>query len=136
MNSGVGIAVVAIVTSVTVPIVAIIADYRRRKLQYEERRLMIERGMTPPPLQAEEPPHRLPEERRARTLHNGITLVCVGIGLALGAWLLGYVLADTYIPRGIVGPMALGACITGCVGIGKLLYYAVAGKRGAEREPG
>ena len=40
---GILIPIVAIVGSFAIPITAIILDYRRRKLQHEERRAMIER---------------------------------------------------------------------------------------------
>jgi hypothetical protein len=92
--------------------------------------------MQPPPL--DETPfsgHRFagtPEQRRDRALHGGISMLAIGIGLALGAWLIGNVLIDTFIPRRVVGPLTLGACVVGFIGIGNLVYYAVSRKRGGE----
>jgi hypothetical protein len=125
------IAIVAVVGGLTVPVVALIMDYRRRKLQFDERRLMIERGMTPPPLDAgsDREPELDPATRREKSLQGGIITLFVGIGLGLGAYAL-TVLPHTYVPRGLAGPLALAAAVVGCVGIGQLLYYAVSRPRG------
>jgi hypothetical protein len=32
----------------------------------------------------------------------------------------------------VVGPLTLGACVVGFIGIGNLVYYAVSRKRGGE----
>jgi hypothetical protein len=44
------IPLVAIGMSLAIPIVAIVMDFKRRRLQFEERRAMIEKGMVPPAL--------------------------------------------------------------------------------------
>ena len=76
------IPIVAIVCTFAVPIIAIVMDYRRRKLQSEERRAMIERGMQPPPL--EEPiVRRDPAQRRAQSLFSGIIMLSLGVGLTV-----------------------------------------------------
>jgi len=129
------IAIIAIIGGLAIPISALFLDFRRRQLQFEERRAMIERGMTPPPL------HELDEQggrsnfvrdpvlRREKSLHDGIICVFTGMGLALGAWAL-TVLPHSFIPRGIAGPLALGGSIVGLVGIGMLVYCAVTRPRG------
>lgn len=125
------IAIVAVVGGLTIPVVALIMDYRRRKLQFEERRLMIERGMTPPPMDAgpDSGAELDPATRREKALQGGIVTLFVGIGLGLAAYVL-TVLPYTYLPRGVAGPLALAAAVVGCVGIGQLLYYAVSRPRG------
>jgi hypothetical protein len=133
---GILIPIVAIVGSFAIPITAIILDYRRRRLQYEERRAMIERGMQPPPLEDKDKPflqatRRTPEERRQKSLHAGVILVFLGLGIGLGVYLLGYVFTESYFPDKFVAMMALGASVLGFLGVGNLIYYAVAGKAGS-----
>jgi hypothetical protein len=131
--SGTWIPVIAILSTFAVPIVAIIMDFRRRQLQYEERRAMIERGMTPPPLEAEQSfMSRTAEERSEKSLRMGIIMLCLGLGLALAVFLLGFVFTDTFMPRKIIGPMAVGASVVGFIGLGNLVYYAAARKRSGE----
>jgi hypothetical protein len=130
MSVGAWIPVIAIISTFAVPIVAIVMDFRRRKLQYEERRAMIERGMTPPPLETEPSfMSRTQQQSGERSLRKGIILLCLGLGLGLAAFLLGNVLTDTFIPAKVVGPLAVGASVVGFIGLGNLVYYAVAGKR-------
>jgi hypothetical protein len=129
------IPIVAIVGSFAIPITAIILDYRRRKLQHEERRAMIERGMQPPPLEDKEKPflqasHRTPEERRQKSLHDGVILLFLGLGLGVGAFLLGYVFTESFFPDKFPAMLALGAAVLGFLGAGYLIYYAITRKPG------
>jgi hypothetical protein len=136
--NGIWIPIVAILATFAVPITAILADLRRRQLQSEERKAMIERGMQPP----EHPDRpiefgrwggdRSPAARRERALMTGITMLCLGVGLALAAFLIGYVIADSFIPSRLVGPLALGASVVGFLGIGNLIYYVVSGRKAAD----
>jgi hypothetical protein len=133
MNSGNWIPIIAILATFAVPIVAIVMDFKRRKLQSDERRAMIERGMEPPPLQERGVDFglsRTPEQRRERALSGGIIMLAIGIGLGLGAYLIANVVAESFIPRRVVGPLTLGACVVGFIGLGNLVYYAVSRKRG------
>jgi hypothetical protein len=133
------IPVIAILATFAVPITAIIMDFRRRKLHSEERRAMIERGMQPPPAEegwtgVRSEPRDL-ATRRERALQTGITMLFTGIGLAVGAVLLNSVIAFSFIPRGVAGPMAVGAAVVGCIGIGNLTYYFVTrAAKGATRD--
>ncbi len=129
------IAIIAIVGGLSIPISAIYLDFRRRQLQFEERRAMIERGMTPPPLEDMDEDganrrrfERDPALRREKALRDGIVCLFTGIGLALGAWAL-TVVPDSFIPPGVAGPMSVGAAVVGLVGIGQLVYYAVSRPR-------
>ena len=133
MNSGIWIPIIAILATFAVPIVANVMDFKRRKLQSDERRAMIERGMEPPPLTERGVDlglSRTPEQRRERALSGGIIMVAIGIGLGLGAYLIGNVVAESFIPRRVVGPLTLGACVVGFIGLGNLVYYAVSRKPG------
>ncbi len=136
---GILIPIVAIVGSFAIPITAIILDYRRRRLQYGERRAMIEKGMQPPPLE-EKPlgkPSRTPEERRQKSLQDGIIMLFLGVGLGLGSYLLGYVFTESFLPDRFVPMLGLAGSIVGFLGLGNLVYYALAGKQvGGSGMPG
>lgn len=101
---------------------AVYWDYRRQALEFEERRLMIERGLTPPPYVRKRTPvfsHRL-------NLSMGMLLTFLGLGLGLAA-------LTTSAPGGRGGPEVDwnffgGALIVGVLGIGQILYYYL-GKR-------
>jgi hypothetical protein len=122
MDAALLIPIIAIMGSFAIPITAIVMDYRRRKLQSEERRAMIERGMQPPPLE-EQRVRRDPLEQREKSLFQGITLLFIGIGLGVAAWLLQNVVATSFIPRGLVGPLAVGGAVVAFTGLGNLVYF-------------
>lgn len=130
MNPGLWIPIVAILSSFTVPVVALIMDFRRRKLQYEERRALIERGMPLPELVDPDRKGRTPEERRESALRNGIIMTCLGVGLAIGAYVLLEVVSEAFVPRRLGGSMAIAAPIVGFIGLGYLLFFAVSRRRG------
>jgi hypothetical protein len=131
MDAALLIPIIAIMGSFAIPITAIVMDYRRRQLQSEERRAMIERGMQPPPL--EEPRiRRDPVERREKSLFNGITMLFLGIGLGVAAWLLDNVVAMSFIPKGLIGPLTVGAAVVGFIGLGNLVYFLVTAGRMAK----
>lgn len=133
-NAGILIPVVAIAATFSVPVVAIIMDYKRRKLVSEERRAMIEKGMEPPPLDDASYQHgfRDPERRRERALFSGLSSLMIGIGLGVAAFLLQNVVKQSFIPLQIVGPLTIGACVLSAIGIGNLIYFAVTRKKGGE----
>jgi hypothetical protein len=128
MDAAIFVPIVAIMCTFAVPITAIVMDYRRRKLQSEERRAMIERGMQPPPLEERHAP-RDPAERREKSLFQGITLSFIGIGLGVAAWLLQNVVTNSLIPKGLNGPLAVGAAVLVFIGLGNLVYFAATAKR-------
>ena len=124
------IPLVAVGGAFAIPIVAIIMEQRRRRLQCEERRLMIEKGMEVPPLPLREEHGWSRHSRREKSLHSGIIWTGLGIGLGLASWLLGYVLTVSFIPAQVSGPLAVGAAVVGFIGLANLVYYAIT--RGAE----
>lgn len=109
------IPIVAIVMSLSIPIVYMLVDYRRRRdiveSHHRERMAAIERGMEVPPL-----PEAYYKPRRPRHLLAGMIWLFVGIGIlvALGA------LAGTDV--GLLGIIPAG------VGLAYLLYYWIEGR--------
>jgi hypothetical protein len=139
MGGELWIPIIAIVGTFSVPITAIVMDFRRRKLQYDERRAMIERGMQPPPLEDGSSRgsrfHPDPVVRRERSLFTGISMSFLGVGLGVGAWLLQNVVDLSFIPKAVVGPMSVGSAVVLFVGLGNLVYFAITAKRPGEPTP-
>ena len=118
---GMLIPILAIVLGIGVAFWAIYWDHRQKRLQYEERRLMIERGMMPP---------ALPEKRALgpeESLRRGTIMVFAGIGLAVAYFVL------QTAPRS--GPPAwlfgVSAALVGLTGVGYLVYARLARNRDA-----
>ena len=130
MNAGILIPLVAILGGLAVPIVALFLDFQRRKMQFEERRAMIEKGMQPPPLETVDHRGQSAEVRRDRQLRAGFSSLGIGIGLGLASYLMANVVSNSFIPHAIVGPMTIGACVLTFIGIGQLLYVFATRKRG------
>jgi hypothetical protein len=118
---------VAIVMSLAIPIVAIIADFAKRRKIYElhhkERLAAIEKGVELPPLPVEL--IGAAPKGRPRYLLRGLVWLFAGLGILIAlagvtrseaekVWMLGF------IPTG--------------VGLAYLIYYFVEGKRVQEEE--
>lgn len=114
---GLLIPIVAIVMSLGVAFWAIYWDFRAKQIKQRERELMIERGMVPSETGESKRPPVLEEY-----LRKGIVMVFLGIGLWIGYLVLLYSAGP---PAWICG---VGGAIVGLVGIGNLLYYAIAKK--------
>jgi len=115
--------IVAIVMGVGIGFWRIYWDYQRRRLEYDERRTMIEKGMTPLPLTPDLP------RRRPGTLEDslrrGIVMLFLGIGLGIGFAILRSSMVQRP-DRDIVGILAIGAPVVLLIGLGNLVYYVVA----------
>lgn len=113
------IPICAIVMSLSIPIVAIIVDYNKRRRIYElhhkERLAAIEKGMEPPPL----PPDLLGGGRRRRPRPLLWGLIWLFGGIALTAALV----AEDGWREGLYGLIPTG------VGLAFLIYYAVEGAK-------
>src|SRR5262245_52969680 len=57
-------------------------DHQRKRLQYQERQLMIEKGLTPPPMLPDQPRKRVTPED---CLRRGTVLLFLGIGFGAAA---------------------------------------------------
>jgi Domain of unknown function (DUF6249) len=139
MDFSLFIPIVAIICTFAVPITALVIAYRRRKMVFEERRAMIERGMELPALEEQDFDFGKwrgdPAARRERSLRAGVSMTFLGIGLGTAAWLSLHVLEQSLIPHRAVGFMTMGAAIVTFLGIGNLVYYAVSAKRGSPPAP-
>jgi hypothetical protein len=111
----------AIVLGIGLAFWSVYWNHQKRQLQYRERQLMIEKGLTPPPILVEEKHTTTPEA----SLRRGIVLLFLGIGLAVGTAILGNFFDD----REFVGIVALAAAIVGFVGLGNLVYYFIARRK-------
>jgi hypothetical protein len=120
------IPIIAIVMGIGIAFWAIYWDYRTKQMKYKERELMIEKGLTPPPMVSEKQPPTLEE-----CLRRGIIMVFLGIGLGIGYVVL---LRSWGPPAWICG---VGSAIVGLIGIGNLIYYAIAKKqKNKQADPG
>lgn len=112
----------AIVLGIGVAFWSIYWGHQKKRLQYQERQLMIEKGLTPPPVLLE-------DERKKTTpedcLRRGIVQVSLGIGLVLAS----VVLANFAGEEDLVWIAGVAAAIVGSIGIGNLVYYFVSRRR-------
>jgi len=118
---GVMVPIVAIVLGIGLAFWSVYWNHQKRQLQYRERQLMIEKGLTPPPLLLEGKKPIRPED----SLRRGTILLCLGIGLAVGTAVLQNFMDD----REFVGLVALTAAIVGFIGLGNLVYYFIARRK-------
>ena len=120
MNADIALLVpiVAIVMGIGIGILAIYWDYRTKQLRYKERELMIEKGLTPSPMGPDKPPLTLEE-----CLRRGVIMVFLGIGLGIAYFVLLHAFQGP--PAWICG---VGGAIVELIGIGYLIYYAIAKK--------
>ncbi len=122
-------------------------DHRKRKMVFEERRLMIERGMQPPAALPDTGPLAMlhgagglaPRDTKTAVeacLRRGIVLAFLGAGLWVGDSVLNQRLATLaeYGSQGAQafiasGALAAAGAVLGLTGIGNLVYYALARSR-------
>jgi uncharacterized membrane protein YfcA len=112
------IPIVAIVLGIGVAFWAIYWGHQTKKLQYEERRAMIEKGMTPPPIPTEEEgedPPKTPEQ----SFRSGIIMLFLGVGLGIGY----FILRNSYEDGPPPWTIGTAASIVGALGVGNLVYY-------------
>ena len=120
---GVMVPIVAIVLGIGLAFWSVYWNHQKRQLQYRERQLMIEKGLTPPPLLLEEKKSIRPED----SLRRGTILLFLGIGLAVASAVLGnrgFLNDDEFI-----GLVVLTAAIVGFIGLGNLVYYFIARRK-------
>jgi len=114
------IPIVAIVMSLSIPIVYAVVDYRRRRdiieAHHKERMAAIDRGMELPPL-PESFYQSLKPARRSSYLLPGLVWLFIGIGLFIA---LGAVAGDDVRNFGLI-PLGVGLAL--------LIYYFVEGRK-------
>jgi hypothetical protein len=97
----------------------VVTEHRKDRMKFEERRLMIERGLTPP-----EDPSKLPRTPD-HYLRRGVVLLFLGLGLVLSPVLL------LDISPGSFGRVAAASGIViGLLGVGNLVYYRLSRRAG------
>jgi hypothetical protein len=102
------------------------SEYKRGLMEFEERRLMIEKGMQPPALK---PPRR--KGSIEDSLYSGIIMVFLGIGL----WIAyGILPPATDGGRGIIRLVGIAAPVLLLLGLGNLVYVVLA-KRMQRSQP-
>ena len=108
---------VSMVLSLGIAFWAIYWNYQKKRLQYHERQLMIEKGMTPPPV--------LPEQGRKKVtpqdcLRRGTVLLFLGIGLGAAGLI---VINAGFGEEELGGILGVAGAIVGFLGAGYLAYY-------------
>ena len=118
------IPLVAIVLGIGIAFWATYLDHQRKRLLFEERRILIEKGMTPPPLPPLDRACRRPQD----CLRRGIILLFLGAGLTAGFYILRGSTNDAVPHWGL----AIAAAIVGSLGLGNLVYYLVVRDRSTQ----
>lgn len=132
------IPLVAVIGGMTMGAIAMITEHRRKQAVLEERRLMIEKGIAPPPLAGE----MLAGEESAGTrpaieasLRSGIIQIFTGVGLFCAFLVARYLVGDigTVIPMPVIMLLGPAGAIVGLIGLGNLLYFWIASRRATGR---
>ena len=130
------IPVIAVAGGMAIGAISIITEHRRKQALLDERRLMIEKGLTPPPLNDQV----LNADSPAGTSHSiesslksGIVTLFVGLGLIAFFLVMRFVIAEdfTVIPRPVVSLTGPAGALVSLIGIGNLVYFWVASRRAA-----
>lgn len=115
------IPIVAIASVFSIPIIAIVYHFRQKNREMDERALMIEKGIMPPPLEKIKK-----RNSRSKTMENGLNLLAVGLGL-----LIGYTLQNVYDMHKL---FAIGGSILFFLGIANVLMVVLEPKSRDENE--
>src|SRR5262245_53799066 len=120
---GLMIPIIGVTLALSIPIVLVIVDYRKRRrmmeLQHAERMASIERGMEPLPWPAAEVLGPAPRKRPQTTLLPGLIWLFVGVAMffAFGS------IIEEDINLGLFGLIPAG------VGLAYLVYWLVEGRK-------
>ena len=132
------IPLVAIVGGMGMGVIGMLTEHRRKQALMEERRLMIEKGLVPPPLNEQ----ALQSGEIAGTsatvessLRTGIITLFVGLGLLAFSFVVRYFLTEefTIIPRPILTLTGPAGALVSVIGSGNLVYFWIASRRTSGR---
>jgi fucose permease len=115
------IPIVAIASVFSIPIIAIVYHFRQKNREMDERAIMIEKGIMPPPLEKVKK-----RNSRSKTLENGLNLLAVGLGL-----LIGYTLQNVFDMHRL---FAIGGSILFFLGVANVLMVVLEPKTRDENE--
>lgn len=110
-----------VVLSLGIAFWAIYWDHRKVRLQYQERQLMIEKGLTPPPV--------LPGRAKPTPedcLRRGTVLLFLGVGFGAAAVVVFNAWPQEAEFGGVLG---VTGAIVGFLGLGYLVYYFIARRK-------
>jgi hypothetical protein len=98
-------------------------EHQQKRLQYQERQLMIEKGLTPPPALLDQPKKKITPED---CLRRGTVLLFLGIGFGAAA----LVVFNAWRQEGELGGiLGVTGAIVGFLGLGYLVYYFIARRK-------
>lgn len=132
------IPLVAIVGGMGMGVIGMLTEHRRKQALMEERRLMIEKGLAPPPLSDQS----LQSGEVAGTaasvessLRTGIITLFVGLGLLAFSLVARFFLAEevSEIPRRVLALAGPAGALVSVIGIGNLVYFWIASRRASGR---
>ncbi|PCJ66367.1 MAG: hypothetical protein COA58_06205 [Bacteroidetes bacterium] len=109
--------VVAIAFVFSIPLLGIFLYFQQKRLEMNERKMMIEKGIIPPPIEKEA---KAPTQNN-KTLQTGLSLLSISLGLVVG-YLLGKYL-------GVSSVFSIGGSILFFLGVASLLQALVFNKR-------
>ena len=117
------IPIIAIVMGIGTAFWSIYWDHQKKRLQYQERQLMIEKGLTPPPVLPDQPRKKVTPED---CLRRGTVLLFLGIGFGAAA----VVVFNAWPQEGELGGiLGVTGAIVGFLGLGYLVYYFIARRK-------
>lgn len=106
------IPILAISLTFAIPVIVLYYNYQHKKNVMNERRLMIEKGLTPPPMQEMKSTFQ-----RGDSTSRGMNMIAVALGL-----LVGYLLSRYFM---IKGPFAIFGSILFFLGMANILSSTI-----------
>lgn len=106
------IPILAISLTFAIPVIVLYYNYQHKKNVMNERRLMIEKGLTPPPMQEMKSTFQ-----RGDSTSRGMNMIAVALGL-----LVGYLLSRYFM---IKGPFAIFGSILFFLGMANIISSTI-----------
>jgi hypothetical protein len=103
-------------------------EHQKKRMQYQERQLMIEKGLMPPPMLPDQPKKKITPED---CLRRGTVLLFLGAGFGAAA----VVVFNTWTQEAeLGGVLGVTGAIVGFLGLGYLVYYFIARRKPHDAE--